>query len=81
MTNPVVALLELQSRMNRLTTAGQWQDFRAIADPWVICCGLHLALFTLFLSGASVLQARRNGKLKDKQKAALKEDASIVLAS
>ena len=81
MTNPVVALLELQSRMNRLTPPGQWQEFRAIVDPWVVCCGLHLALFSLFLACASVLQARRNGKLKSKQKAQRKEDSSVVLVS
>lgn len=61
-TSPIVALLELQSRLGYLMSPGSWDDFRTPCDPWLICCAFHGLLFLLFKVLADLLCSRRAAK-------------------
>jgi len=63
-TSPIVALLELQSRLGYLMSPGSWDDFRIPCDPWLICCAFYGLLFLLFTGLANHLSSRRAAKLR-----------------
>ena len=63
-TNPIIALLELQSRLGYLMSPGSWDEFRALCDPWLVCCAFHGLLLLLFTALADRLRSRRAAKLR-----------------
>jgi len=58
-TNPIVALVELQSRMGVLMIRSSWDEFRTFGDPWLVCCVFHGVLLVFCVAVSRLLQLRR----------------------
>ena len=56
--NPIIALLELQSRLNFLTPSSEWEDYRVYFVPWQICCAFHFILWFLMTGISLIFRSR-----------------------
>lgn len=70
-SNPLVALLELQSRMENLFPYQAWEEYRDFYSPWVICCAVHLVLLAGIQFLSLVLKPGRKTRMMTMQEATL----------